>query len=295
MARAIWKGDINFGLVYIPVTLQSAEVQHKSIRLNLLDKRDYSPIGFERINKVTGKPVSKDNIVEGFEYKPGSYAVLTEDELEHIRKKSTHNIDILAFVNEKDIDPILFEKPYYLIPEKKGLRAYVLLLETLKQTGKVGITKVVIHTHQYLAAVAARKNLLVLEVIRFNQELKRLEDYGLSNEEIKKIALHEKEMTMAKQLIQSMSEKWHPEKYHDDYREQFLNFVEEKVRRGDTALKEAVEEKDYQPKKTADVIDLMSLLKKSIPKEAANEKTIHRSRTPKRRTTKNTKRASSKR
>lgn len=273
MPRGVWKGDINFGLVSIPVTLHSAE-NHKDIKLHLLDKRDLSPISYERVSKASGKKVNWQNVVEGYEYQPDSYVILSKAEIKNIHHKATHSIDIIEFVDEKSIDPTLFDKPYYLEPNKKGTRTYALLRETLLRTNKVGITKVVIHTKEYLAALMARDNLLVLELMRFPNELRQADEFNIPDEDIKQAGINEKEIKMAEQLIASMTEKWDPDKYKDDYRTSFVDYVMEKVQMGETTEpKEEIEEEE--PVSTSkDVIDLVSLLKKSLPKKDASKNNL---------------------
>lgn len=273
MPRGVWKGDINFGLVSIPVTLHSAE-NHKDIKLHLLDKRDLSPISYERVSKASGKKVNWQNVVEGYEYQPDSYVILSKAEIKNIHHKATHSIDIIEFVDEKSIDPTLFDKPYYLEPNKKGTRTYALLREALLRTNKVGITKVVIHTKEYLAALMARDNLLVLELMRFPNELRQADEFNIPDEDIKQAGINEKEIKMAEQLIASMTEKWDPDKYKDDYRTSFVDYVMEKVQMGETTEpKEEIEEEE--PVSTSkDVIDLVSLLKKSLPKKDASKNNL---------------------
>jgi DNA end-binding protein Ku len=272
MPRGVWKGDVNFGLVSIPVTLHSAE-DHKDIKLHMLDKRDLSPISYERHSKTTGKQVPWANVVEGYEYQPGAYVVLTKTEIKNIHHKATHNIDILEFVEAKAIDPTLYDKPYYLEPDKKGMRTYALLREALQRTAKVGIAKVVIHSREYLSALMARNNLLVLELMRFPNEMRHADEFNIPEKNIKKAGISEKEISMAEQLITSMTEKWNPAKYTDDYRSSFLDYIMEKVRMGETAvLKEEEPPEEEAAASSKDVIDLMSLLKKSMSGKAAPAK-----------------------
>ncbi len=269
MPRGIWKGDINFGLVSIPVTLISADA-HKEIKLHLLDKRDLAPIAYERVNKFTRKKVPWEQIVEGFEYEPGSYAILLRGEIAKIHKKATHNIDIIEFVDEKTIDSMLFDRPYYLEPSKKAKHAYALLRGALQRSGKVGIAKVIIHTRQHLAALTIRENALVLETMRFPEDLRSSDEFEVPDENLKHSKITMKEIKMAEQLIASMTGKWNPKKYKDDYRTDFLHYIKQKIKLGETA---AIKEEEAEEGETAvtprGAPDLMALLKKSIPQKKA--------------------------
>ena len=164
--RPIWKGTINFGLVNIPVALYSAEAD-SSIDFDLLDKRDFSRVRYRRVNEKTGREVPWDEIVKGYEYKKGEYVALTDDDFLKANVEATQSIDILDFVDAADISPIYFDKPYYLVPLKNGQRAYALLREVLKRTGKVGIARVVIRTRQHLAALLADGPVVDFEPVAF--------------------------------------------------------------------------------------------------------------------------------
>ena len=169
--RPIWKGTINFGLVNIPVALYSAEADN-SIDFDLLDKRDFSRVRYRRVNEKTGREVPWDAIVKGYEYKKGEYVALTDDDFIKANVEATQSIDILDFVDAADISPVYFDKPYYLVPLKNGQRAYALLREVLKRTGKVGIARVVIRTREHLASLLADGALLILNLLRFPHELR---------------------------------------------------------------------------------------------------------------------------
>lgn len=275
MPRGIWKGDVNFGLVSIPVTLISADA-HKEVKLHLLDKRDLAPISYERVNKFTRKKVPWEQIVEGFEYEPGSYAILSRGEIAKIHKKATHSIDIIEFVDEKSIDSMLFERPYYLEPSKKASHAYILLRDALRRTKKVGVTKVIIHTRQHLALLTAREGALVLETMRFPEDLRSHQEIKMTDDKLKHTKVSGKEIKMAEQLIASMTGKWNPKKYKDDYRNDFLHYIKRKIKLGETAaIKEEENEnesiKNTSPGKAA---DLMSLLKKSISGKKSKSKSV---------------------
>lgn len=267
-ARVIWKGSISFGLVHIPVGLYSAE-QSKELSFSLLDKRDMAPVGYRRINKTSGKEVSWDDIVKGYEYEKDQYVILGPEDFKQANVQATQTVDIVDFVDASEIHPMYFEKPYVLEPVKKGEKSYALLRETLTRTGKIGVANVVIHTRQHLAAVLPRDNVLVLNLLRFENELRDISQFSAPPADLDKLGVTKKELDMAAQLVEGMTEKWQPEKYHDTYRDDLMALIDEKVKSGHLeAITEAVA--DDQPRK-AEVIDLMALLKRSV-----EEKTTHK-------------------
>src|SRR5436189_858335 len=263
MARAIWKGSISFGLVNIPVPLCPA-TRREELRFRLLRKSDVSPVNYKRVAEKDGKEVPWDQIVKGYEYEKGKYVVLKEEDFERVDLEATQTVDIQDFVDQEEIDPMFFYKPYYLEPQKGGDKAYVLLRDTLAKTGKVGIAKVVIKTRQYLAGVKAEDGVLVLELMHFAEELADSDHLHVP----KKIEPGKREINMAKALIASMSSKWNPEKYHDDYREALMEVIEEKVEAGG----KEIEEKPKKAPKPTKVIDLVSVLQKSLAQTGGAKK-----------------------
>lgn len=255
MARSIWKGAISFGLVNIPVTLHAAEERSEKISFNMLDKRDMSPIGYQRINKETGKSVSWDDIVKGYEIEDGQYVIVTEEDFRRANPKSTQVVEIEDFVDADAIDPAFAQAPYYLEPGKNGAKAYALLRDALKRTGKAGIAKVVIHTRQHLAAVMARGDVLLLELLRFAHELRDPKKLDLPGHG----AVSDREVAMAEKLVEGMSSKWQPGKYRDDYTEDLMALIRKKAKHGD--VEEVEEPEELKP---TNVVDLMPLLKKSL-------------------------------
>src|SRR5215216_3923479 len=227
MARAIWKGSISFGLVNIPIALYPA-TRREELRFRLLRKSDLSPVNYKRVAEKDGKEVSWDQIVKGYEYEKGKYVVLREEDFERVDLEATQTVDIKDFVDQEEIDPMFFYKPYYLEPQKGGDKAYALLRDALKDSNKVGIAKVVIKTRQYIAGVKPEDGALVLELMHFADELADPEKLHVP----KKLEVGKREMNMAKSLIDSMSSKWQPEKYKDDYREALMDVIEEKVEAG---------------------------------------------------------------
>jgi DNA end-binding protein Ku len=269
MARAIWKGSISFGLVNIPIALYPA-TRREELKFRLLRKSDLSPVNYKRVAEKDGKEVSWDQIVKGYEHEKGKYVVLKEEDFERVDLEATQTVDIQDFVDQEEIDPMFFYKPYYLEPQKGGDKAYALLRDALKDSGKVGIAKVVIKTRQYLAGVKPEDGVLLLELMHFADELA---DPGKLHVP-KKTELGKREMNMAKSLIDSMSSKWNPEKYKDDYREALMEVIEEKVEAGG----KEIEEKPKKAPKPTKVIDLVSVLQKSLEKTGARKKATTKSR-----------------
>src|SRR5262249_48586834 len=233
MARAIWKGSISFWLVNIPIALYPA-TRREELRFRLLRKTDLTPVNYKRVAEKDGKEVPWDQIVKGYEYEKGKYVVLKDEDFEHVDLEATQTVDIQDFVDQEEIDPMFFYKPYYLEPQKGGDKAYALLRDALKHSNKVGIAKVVIKTRQYLAGVKPEDGVLVLELMHFADELADPEKLHVQ----KKAEVGKREMSMAKSLIDSMSSKWNPEKYKDDYREALMEVIEEKVESGGKEIEE---------------------------------------------------------
>jgi DNA end-binding protein Ku len=276
MARGLWKGAISFGLVNVPVELFSAQKRSSELDLTMLDKRDLAPVGYRRVNKASGKEVPWDDVVKGYEYKDGEYVVLSQEDFRRANPELSKTVDIMAFVDLHEVPPQYFDTPYYLVPGKRGEKAYALLRDALKKAGKAGIAMVVIRTRQYLAALLAQGEALMLNTLRYHDELKSAEELEIP-EKLKGVKVTAKELDMALRLIEDMADEWQPEKYRDTYREDLLKRVKEKVKAGET--EEITEpEKEPQAAKSADVIDLMSLLKKSVEQKQPRAKRAARKR-----------------
>jgi len=275
MARAIWTGTVGFGLVQIPVSLFAGE-DADELDMTLLDKRDFAPVGYQRINKVTGKEVPWEQIVKGHEHAKGEYVVLTDADFKSANVEASHQVDILDFVEFSEIDPRLFERPYYLAPAKAGRKAYALLRETLRRTGKAGIGKIVIRSRQHLAAVVARDKALLLVVLRFADEVRDEKDLDLPETNLNKLGVTPKEVAMAEQLVEAMVGKFEADKYEDEYRRDLMRLINRKVKAGEVnQIPGTTEEKESRPK-TSNVIDLAGLLanslsggKKAAPKQGS--------------------------
>lgn len=279
MARGLWKGAISFGLVNVPVELHSAEKRSSELDLTMLDRRDLAPVGYKRYNKATGEDVPWAEIVKGYEYEDGRYVVLSDEDFRRANVEASRTVEILGFVDLEDIPPFYFETPYYLAPGKRGEKAYVLLRETLKKAGKAGIASVVIRTRQYLAALLAQRDFLVLNTLRYATELKAPDELGIPASALKG-QVTAKEIDMALRLVDDMAEDWQPEKYKDTYRDDLLARIEQKIKAGQTEQITEPEKGEKAPAAGAEVIDLMALLKKSVERKQEKEKPkrAHRSK-----------------
>jgi DNA end-binding protein Ku len=261
--RAIWKGSISFGLVNIPIALYPA-TRREELKFRLLRQKDLSPVNYKRVAEKDGKEVPWNEIVKGYEYDKGKYVVLKDEDFQRVDLEATQTVDIQDFVEVAEIDPIYFYKPYYLKAQKGGDKAYTLLRNALKDTNKVGIAKVVIKTRQYLAGVKAKDETLVLELMHFAEELADASKLHVP----KKVEVGKRENDMARALVESMSSKWDPEKYHDDYREALMEVIEEKVESGG----KEIEEKPKPKKAPSKVIDLVAVLQESLAQTQGTKK-----------------------
>ena len=261
--RAIWKGSISFGLVNIPIALYPA-TRREELKFRLLRESDLSPVNYKRVAEKDGKEVPWNQIVKGYEYEKGKFIVLKDEDFQRVDLEATQTVDIKDFVDLEEIDPMYFYKPYYLEPQKGGDKAYALLRDSLEETKKVGIAKVVIKTRQYLAGVKPEDGALVLELMHFADELADPSKLNVP----KKTEVGKREMKMAGSLIDSMTANWNPEKYRDDYKEALMEVIEEKVEAGG----KEIETKPKKAPKPTKVIDLVSVLQKSLEETGAVRK-----------------------
>ena len=262
MARPIWTGTLSFGLLNVPVSLMSGE-RKVDLHFRMLDSRDKKPIRFERVNADTGDEVPWKEIVKAFEYDKGSYVIVEEQDIRSAAPESHETVEVETFVDAADIDPRYFEKPYILVPGKKAEKGYVLLRETLRDTGNVGIAKVVIRTREYLAAVMPQGDALILLLLRYQQEVVDPEDFKLPSGAVSEYRITAKEQEMAKQLIESMSGKWQPEDYHDEFRGKLEQILRKRIQaKGGTT--QVDDEPAPHEDATTNVVDFMSLLQKSL-------------------------------
>jgi len=262
--RPIWKGSISFGLVNIPITLYPA-TRRDELRFQFLRKGDLSPINNKRVAEADGKEVKWENIVRGYQYEKGKYVVINDDDFSRVDVEATQTVDIQEFVEMDQINPMLFSKPYYMEPAKSGTKAYTLLREVLSGTGKVGIAKVVIKTREHLAAVKVQGDALVLELMHFADEIIPSGELHLPG----KTKLAKRESDMAKQLVATMSGKWDPTKYKDDYKEALEDLIDKKVAAGGKKVAATKKAKGAKP---TNVIDLVAVLRQSLQKSGGTKK-----------------------
>ncbi|MDB4947290.1 MAG: Ku domain protein [Labilithrix sp.] len=288
--RALWNGSISFGLLQIPVALYTAERRNEEIHFHQLEKKSLSRIKYERVSAATGKPVAWKDIVKGYEYEPDNYVILEPEDLEKANVKATQTLDIQDFVPADQIEPSFFETPYYLIPQKRATKAYVLLRKALEKKGAVAIATFVMRTREHLVAIMPVGDALVAEILRFGHELKAPKDLPLPKGD--EVTVHEKELAMAEQLIDGMMSDWTPAKYKDRYYADVMKMIEEKAKTG-----------TFEPKAekatgevATDVVDLLALLQKSVAandaggsrsaksaaKSPAKKKTAKRAKSPRR-------------
>jgi DNA end-binding protein Ku len=262
--RPIWSGAISFGLVNVPVKVFSA-TSSKDVRFHQLDGKSNSRIKQKRVSAVTGEEVPYEDIIKAYEIAPDNYVTITPEELEALDPKATKTIDIEDFVDLDQIDPVYYERPYYLVPDKGGQKAYALLRNAMRETNKVGIARVVLRTKQYLAAIRPKDDALVMETMLFADEVNPLEELDLPGPDVD---VTEREEKMARSLIDSLSTDFEPEKYHDEYRERVLELIEQKASGQEIVVEESAEE---APR----VVDLMAALEASLAavKEGKGAKT----------------------
>lgn len=264
MSRIIWKGAITFGLVNIPVVLRPAS-RSQTLDLDLLDARDMAPVGYQRINKSTGKPVDKEHIVKGYQYAKDEYVVLNDEDFRQANVEATQTVDIVSFVDAQSIPPYYFDTPYYLEPDKRGDRGYALLLATMRHTGRAALALVVLRNRQHLAAMLVHDNALVLNTMRFADEVLPISDLKLPKaSSAKGTGAHAREIEMATRLVKDMTEDWNPGQYRDTYRDDLMARIEEKVESGKTHQLTQPTEDEETPRRSAKVIDMVALLRKSL-------------------------------
>ena len=254
MPRAIWSGAISFGLVNVPVKLVSA-TSPKDVRFNQLHDADGGRINQKRVCSIDGEEVDYAHIVKGYDLGGGRYVIVDPDELRTVDPEASRTIDIEEFVDLVDIDPIYFEHSYYLIPDGRSDKAYSLLVEAMASSGKVALGRFVLRTKQYLATLRSRDGVLIVSTMLFDDEVVPISELDVPTTEATKPS--EREMAMARQLVESLSTEFDPSKYHDDYRERVLELIERKAEGEEIA-------EAPQPAAAAPVVDLMAALEASL-------------------------------
>jgi DNA end-binding protein Ku len=267
MPRPTWKGHISFGLVHIPVALYTAD-QRTDVSFHMLDSRNSARVRYERVNEQTGEEVPWDSIVKGYEFSDGNYIVLTDEELEKAAPQMTKRIEIEQFVDLTAINVVMFDKPYVLVPEKGGEKGYALLRDAMESAGKVGVAQVVIRSRGYLAALIPQGDALVLELLRYRQEIRDLSEFSLPSRKDPRLKVNKKELELAEQLIEGMSGKWTPEAFHDEYRDALMKLIERRIKTGETVEGAEAEESEEEPR----TVNFMEMLKASVRKTGAKRR-----------------------
>lgn len=254
--RSLWTGNLAFGLVNIPIQLYSAS-KERAMKFKMLDKHGKVPIAYLRVRKGTHQEVPFENIVRGYEYEKGDYVVLEDDDFKRAAPRKSRTIDILSFADEKDIDPIYYEKPYYIEPAKNSEKAYVLLREAMARSGKVAICRFVMRDHEYIAAIKAHGRALVLNQLRFEDEIRPPKELNLPG----KSEYSKRELDIALALIHKLEEHFKASNYEDEYAKTLQKIIKAKRKRGGKKIKIEEEEPNYSD---ADMRKLMSALKQSL-------------------------------
>ena len=268
MPRPVWRGHIAFGLVNIGVVLYAAE-HRQELQFRMLDSRNHARVRYERINEETGAEVPWDHVVRAFEYDDGNYVVMSDEDFARAAPESSKAVDIERFVPQDAICAKWFDRPYLLAPDRatKGAKGYALLRDALRKTGRVGIGTVVIRTRAHLAALIPDGDVLMLNLLRYAQELHDVDDLGLPSDTFETPKISPRERDMAEQLVDSMTGPWHPGDWHDDYRAQLRAYIDERVAKGQT--ESAPEDDAPAPRRSADVVDMTALLKRSLERRPA--------------------------
>ena len=265
---AIWKGSVSFGLVNIPVELRTA-VRADHISFRMLHDEDLSPIKYERVCAAEGEPVPWNEIVKGYEYEKGKFVIMTDKDFKAAAIEGSKTIDILDFVKEEEIDPRYFETPYYLVPSKGAEKSYALLREAIRSSNAVGIGKIIIRQTQHLAGIKVIGDALVLEIMRFSNELVDAGEYSFPS----RTNVRPQELKMAEQLIENLAEPFDPSRYTDDYRANLMKIINGKMKGKKVKIEEPEVERD------SDVLDLMSRLRASL-EGGSTKKSASKARRP---------------
>jgi len=263
-SRPIWSGVLSFGLLNIPVSLMSGERKKTDISFRMLDCRNNAPVRYERVNSETGEEVPWNEICKAYEYEKGSFVVLEKGDVEGAAAEGKEAVTIEAFVDRDRISPMYFEKPYVLVPGKKADKGYVLLRDTLAETGRVGIARVVLRTREYLCAVMPEGAALVAIIMRFQQEVADLDDFKLPDGDVGDYKFSKAELAMARQLIDSMAIEWDPSHYHDEFRERLQAMIDERIRKQGVVTRPIESEAAMPQNAATNVVDFMALLQKSL-------------------------------
>lgn len=267
MPRSIWSGAISFGLLHIPVQVMTAE-SPSEISLRMLDRRDHAPIQFKRVNAETGREVEWKDVVKAYEVEKGEFVPLEPEDIKRAAPEAAQTIEIERFVERDAISAMYFDKPYYLAPGRKAEKGYVLLREVLARTGRVGIARVVLRTKEYLCAVMPEGDALVLDLLRWPEEIVDASSIGVPAGKPEDYRINARELEMAQQLIEAMEGEFAPEDFKDTFHDKLAQVIDEKMKKGGKRTSPAVEK---QPA-TTNVVDFMALLKQSLEKSGEGRK-----------------------
>ena len=266
--KPIWKGAVSFGLVSVPVALYPAEVPGE-LHFHLVDARDHARIRNRRVNELSGKEVTWEHIVKAHELPDGRLVELTDEDFRAAAPEAGGQIEILAFVSAAEVDPVYYDKPYYLEPDAGAAKGYALLREALKRSGRVGVARVIIRTRQRLALLRPMGQVLSLELIHWAHDLRNTTGLNLPGDNLDELRINPRELAMAETLIASMSEAWVPEQYHDEYHDKLLAWITEKAE--GAVAPPAPPGEEAGPDK---VVDMMALLKKSVERAKHPRKAV---------------------
>ena len=274
--RGLWNGAISFSLIHIPVSMHTAAKAHE-LDLNLLDKRDFAPVGYQRYNKATGKVVNWNDVVKGFEYEKGEYVVLNDEDFRRANVEASRTIDIQTFVDRDAIAPYYFDTPYFLVPDKNGERVYALLREALEQSKKLAVATFVLRSRQHVAALMPVDKIIVLNTLRYQEEIQPHPDVVVGAKKAVGNASG-RELTMALKLVDEMTEKWRPDVFTDTYRDDLMKRIAQKVAAGQTHTLTEPEEEATEPRAAGGgkVVDLMSLLQRSLDQKGGGSENVAR-------------------
>jgi len=269
MPHSNWKGVISFGLVAIPIVLYPAQNKEADISFHQIDKRDNARVKYQRINADTGKVVNWDDITRGYEYDKEVMIPVPDDVLKKVAGENARTINIDAFIDKNELDILEISNSYYLVPDKGGNKGYVILRNTLEETNKIGIAKVIISTKEYLSAVIPHQDALILVLLKYDTEVRKPSEFNLPDKKISDYKINKKEMEIAKKLVNSMTTKWHPEKYIDEYQQILHQWLEEAV--DDLPHKAKMKQRSHAP---SNVVNFVDLLKKSLASSAKGKKAV---------------------
>jgi DNA end-binding protein Ku len=262
MTHALWTGHISFGLLHIPVSLHSAENRPEELHFHMIDSRNNARVRYERVNEVTGEKVPWNAVVKGYEYGHGRLVLLKDDDFKRADVKATQSIEIEDFVDRHAVDCFHFDKPYMIVPEKKGEKGYVLLREALRRTERIGIAHVVMRAREHIAGLMPRDNGLILHLLRHPSELRKPADFDLPSQGLERYGISKQEIAMAEKFVDNFSSAWMPEKYKDRYRDSLAKLIQHKAHAGPKAAP-PLPVQEEEPVNTSEV-DVMDLLRKSM-------------------------------